>query len=218
MCVLYPEIKATFFSPSSIDLIEYRIDTGLGERHDDQLFGGADRTLSQLRAVEDPVLHHLSRAMANLLHAQQLTSHEPEDAFARAVVSRLIDRHRPNDSDGPAGCSGGLPPKHIRKVRKRLSGDLREGVSVVQLASECGLSVGHFARAFRQTFGESVHRHVLMLRIERAKHLLQASSLSLREVAHEVGYADQATFTESFGKVSGITPGRYRRQFAIHWQ
>ncbi|NJL20869.1 MAG: helix-turn-helix transcriptional regulator [Leptolyngbyaceae cyanobacterium SM1_3_5] len=47
-------------------------------------------------------------------------------------------------------------------------------------------------------------------RIERAKRLLDTSSLSLTEIAMECGFANQSHFTKYFHKYTGQTPKTYR--------
>jgi AraC family transcriptional regulator len=47
------------------------------------------------------------------------------------------------------------------------------------------------------------------LRIERAKTLLRLGQLSLVEIAVELNFSSQATFTRAFRKATGHTPGQY---------
>jgi AraC-like DNA-binding protein len=86
--------------------------------------------------------------------------------------------------------------------------------SMGDLAERCGLSIGHFARAFRQSFGSSFHKYLLEERVKRAQKLLRESNASLKQIALEIGYSDQPTFTESFTRVVGMPPGKYRRRFS----
>jgi AraC-like DNA-binding protein len=90
-----------------------------------------------------------------------------------------------------------------------LAGDLR----LAKLAQECGLSVSHFARAFKRSFGSSVHRYLILQRVEAAKALLQHSNHSLSEIALQTGFSDQPAFSRTFGAIVGTTPGRWRHQY-----
>ena len=51
------------------------------------------------------------------------------------------------------------------------------------------------------------------IRMETAKKLLLATSLSIAEVAEQSGYGDYRVFTKVFKKAEGITPSQYRRDF-----
>jgi AraC family transcriptional regulator len=90
-------------------------------------------------------------------------------------------------------------------VHAGLNGDLR----LLTLANECGLSISHFCRAFKQSFGMSVHRYVIQRRIEFSKFLLKSSSSSIAEIALQTGFCDQAAFSRTFGRLVGTSPRRW---------
>ena len=71
------------------------------------------------------------------------------------------------------------------------------------------VSVFHFARQFRGAVGETPHRYVIRLRVERAKDLLRDGRLSPAQVA--VGFADQSHLRRHFKRLTGLTP----RQFLL---
>jgi AraC family transcriptional regulator len=107
---------------------------------------------------------------------------------------------------------GGLAPWQKRRATELLAEHLDGALSLATLASECGLSVSHFAKAFRQSFRTSPHRYLILQRVEKAKALLARSACPLSELALHTGFADQAAFSRTFGAVVGIPPGQWRRQ------
>jgi AraC family transcriptional regulator len=106
---------------------------------------------------------------------------------------------------------GGLAPWQEKRaaemIRARLDGKLR----LSDLARECGLSVSHFTRAFRKSFGKSPYRWLLERRIDRAKVLLVTGDPPIADVAIRSGFSDQTAFTRAFGRMVGDSPGRWRR-------
>ena len=78
-------------------------------------------------------------------------------------------------------------------------------------ARKAGLSLSHFNRRFRRVAGESLARHVIVRRMDRARKLLRETPLSLSEIAEALGYADIFYFQRQFRAETGTTPGRYRR-------
>jgi AraC-like DNA-binding protein len=74
--------------------------------------------------------------------------------------------------------------------------------------------VGHFFRAFRESFGEPPFAHIARQRIQRAQSLMLSSRASLSQIAFDCGMCDQAHFTRVFRRVVGINPGVWRRQSA----
>ena len=60
-----------------------------------------------------------------------------------------------------------------------------------EAAKLVNLSSGHFSRAFKITTGLTYSQYVIQARIELAKHLLQASSAPISEIALICGLSDQ---------------------------
>ena len=106
---------------------------------------------------------------------------------------------------------GGLAPWQLKRVTELMAGSLMEGPALSRLAAACGLSPRHFTRAFRQSTGIPPHRWLLKYRVQRAKALLRARTLSLADIALRCGFADQSHFTRVFSREVGSSPGRWRR-------
>ncbi|SFS08146.1 AraC-type DNA-binding protein [Granulicella pectinivorans] len=159
----------------------------------------------------DPVLIHLSRVMCRLLERTPVSQTTIADHFVHSFYFHLLQQYG-NRNETATEFSGGLSPRHKRIVEEALSCSSRREIKIKSVADQCGLSVGHFARVFRQTFGSPFHQHIMKIRIQRAKELLLTSDLSLGQISQTIGYADQATFTESFTRATRVSPGRFRRE------
>lgn len=172
--------------------------------------GNMTQTIRHCLVCSDMAMLRLSRiAMELAIHPEERTS-ALSSTFAQTIYAhvactysliQLTRRH-----------TGGLSPSSKRLVDQELIHPFAGSATMSALAKQCGLSIGHFARAFRQTYGKPFYRCVLEKKVERAKELLHNRSMPLHVVAEQVGYSDQATFTESFSRVTGVSPGRYRRQ------
>ena len=106
---------------------------------------------------------------------------------------------------------GGLAPWQAKRATEMMTENLDGKIHLSDMARGCGLSVGHFTRAFRKSFGMSPYRWLLERRIDRAKSLLVTSNLPLADIALRSGFSDQAAFTRAFGRIVGDSPGRWRR-------
>jgi AraC family transcriptional regulator len=113
----------------------------------------------------------------------------------------------------PTVLIGGLGPSQKRRATELLSENLSGRIRLSELAAECGLSISHFARSFKASFGVSAHRWLVQRRIERSQELLVETSESLADIADHAGFADQAAFTRTFSQIVGISPGRWRRDY-----
>jgi transcriptional regulator GlxA family with amidase domain len=86
---------------------------------------------------------------------------------------------------------------------------------VTSLVRHSGLPKRTFDRRFRAATGYSPLAYVQALRVEEAKQLLETGSTPVDAVAREVGYEDTASFRRLFHRLSGMTPGDYRRKFQL---
>ena len=85
--------------------------------------------------------------------------------------------------------------------------------SVPDLARIVQLSVSHFSRAFKESFGLTPLAYVKARRIRHAKVIMLDTQRPLAQIALDCGMCDQAHFTRVFRKVVGISPSLWRRRF-----
>ena len=105
---------------------------------------------------------------------------------------------------------GGLPPRVLRRVREYVETHLDGNISLQDLADTAGLSVSHFARAFKQSEGVTPYGYLLQRRVQRSLDLLARTELPLAEIATASGFADQSHFCRRFRGLVGTTPSTYR--------
>ena len=84
-------------------------------------------------------------------------------------------------------------------------------IALQQVAEACDLSVGHFARAFRQTFRRPPYKWLIERRVDRARDLMTNSRLPLADIAIQSGFADQSALNRTFKRLHGVAPGIWRR-------
>jgi AraC family transcriptional regulator len=165
------------------------------------------------RVFHDPVMRSLCQALLPELAKPDQLNSLFIDHIGRALRAHIARVCGAMPSTPPP-VRGGLAPWQERRARDILSNNLNGELTLAQVARECGLSVSHFTRAFRQSLGVAPHQWLLRLRVDRAKERLLISDASLADVAVECGFADQSHFTRVFTKQIGASPGQWRRRFA----
>ncbi|MGE4406235.1 GlxA family transcriptional regulator [Pseudomonas sp.] len=103
----------------------------------------------------------------------------------------------------------------ILAVQQWLHETAAEEVALSALARRAGLEERTFLRRFRKATGMTTTDYCQRIRVGRARELLQIGRLPIERVAWEVGYADPGAFRKVFTRVVGLTPGAYRRRFAM---
>ena len=156
---------------------------------------------------------HLTQAILPCLNRPEMFSQLFMDSlFTLMICSHLVGkRHAQTHGSLLPQFKGGLAPwqKHrvVELLREHLDGELK----LATLADECGISVSHFARSFRRSFGTSAHRYLILKRVEIAKALFCLRKLktnSLVEVA-----ARQTGFLLTV--ISRAYPRRFTKMWSV---
>ena len=101
--------------------------------------------------------------------------------------------------------------RRLDRALSFIQGNLGEPLSIAAMASEACLSPFHFHRLFTSYFGQTPHRYVTRLRLERAAALLRGGDRDVVEVANACGFASAGSFTTLFAKTFGTPPARFRK-------
>jgi YesN/AraC family two-component response regulator len=105
-----------------------------------------------------------------------------------------------------------LNDKKLSKALTFMSEHCTENLSRKSVAEILNCSPVSLSRLFSKELGRSFKDEVLKFRIDRAKKLLHENGKTVTNVAFEVGYRDPNYFIATFRRVTGITPGQYRRK------
>ena len=83
-------------------------------------------------------------------------------------------------------------------------------IKINKLAADFNISRSYLYNIFRQTFGVSPQEYLMAYRIEKAKHDLENTDLSITEIYKRCGFVSEKTFFRTFLKYESVTPGKYR--------
>ncbi|GAA4914668.1 GlxA family transcriptional regulator [Streptomyces coeruleoprunus] len=90
---------------------------------------------------------------------------------------------------------------------------LHEPLQLRDLAARESMSVRTFTRRFREEVGLSPGQWLTQQRVERARHLLESTALSVDEVARRTGFGTAQSLRQHFQSATGVPPTAYRRTF-----
>jgi AraC-like DNA-binding protein len=85
-------------------------------------------------------------------------------------------------------------------------------LDVNEVAAASFLSTFHFSRLFKRNYGRTPNEYLAAVRIANAKTLLQNGGL-VSTVCSAVGFESNTTFCSLFRKMTGVTPGNYKRRY-----
>lgn len=152
------------------------------------------RSVDRVVALFDELISVLERrpTPAHLLAASGVAWH---------LLTRIaIDSILPAD--------GSPVERAIHYLESRIDG----AISVPELATLVGVSASHLSAMFRQTTGSGPAAYHASLKMARARHLLDTTTMTIAEVALTVGYIDPLYFSRQFRRTHGVSPTAYRAQ------
>ena len=127
--------------------------------------------------------------------------------FQRFVTHSDVDQR-----NAPPLTFGNVRDKRIRAALEVLgSADLARDISMDNIATAVNLSPSRFRHLFTQEVGETPHGCVRLLRMLRAKKLLEQSFYRIKEVMVMVGYCDASHFGRDYKKCFSVSPSLTRR-------
>lgn len=146
------------------------------------------------------------RGRDELLH--QITEQTSFDSACRVVEDYILKVFKMlsdmNSSSGQKQAR--LAVDYIQK--NYMDPDL----SLNDICSYLNISTSYFSTIFKEMTGETFTEVLIRTRMEKAKELLENTTLKNYEIAERVGFSDPHYFGISFKKMTGVTPTEYARE------
>lgn len=101
--------------------------------------------------------------------------------------------------------------KSVERVIHAMHENLGEPITIDDMARTAMFSKFHFSRIFQRVTGISPGRFLSALRLQEAKRLLLATSMTVADISHLVGYNSIGTFSSRFRGSVGVSPTEYRQ-------
>jgi AraC-like DNA-binding protein len=106
-------------------------------------------------------------------------------------------------------CESG-PALRIEQSIAYMTQHLDQPLQVATLAAQANISPSHVVALFKRRIGSAPMDYFTRLRMQRACRLLERTSLSVKEVASELGYDDPFYFSRVFKSINTVAPSEYR--------
>jgi two-component system response regulator YesN len=100
--------------------------------------------------------------------------------------------------------------QRVQHIVAFIGNNYQRKLSLREMANTVNLSPWWLCHLFKADMGTSPERFLVQVRLEKARHLLETSFLSVKEVMAEVGIWDAGYFSRSFKAAYGVTPARWR--------
>lgn len=132
------------------------------------------------------------------------------DMIRAYLIELFIKMFRLMENRGPK-IQTAKNTETVNKAIQYMKHNFNQEVKLEDLAIQSFLSKNYFSRLFREVTGISFSDYLQRLRVDEACSLLRQTDMKVIDIAQQVGFNDIKFFYEVFKKITGKTPGDYRK-------
>ena len=182
-----------------------------------------DPKLNLLGVLLPPLLHIQSgagtnstqlRTLLDCIETELRVSQPGEQAIvtrmAEAFLLRAIRDYVLSSSNEVRGLPAILRDRSIGRVLGLIHQQPEHPWTVASLADAANLSRSGFAARFKMRVGATPQKYLQRYRFRKAVNLLQTTDAKIFDIARQVGYDSESSFSKAFKRLLGKAPGAYR--------
>lgn len=158
------------------------------------------------RVYEKSIFYKEYQELNNL---QNMSTFTETHGILLQLVSRFLTQEIFKYTDGSH-----VPAKILNAI-SYIQLNLGRDLSVTQLAKRANLHTDYFSRLFQQHTGERPVKYIHEKRTERAQYLMVTTQMTFSEIATQTGFENVFYFSKIFKKITGMSPGNYKKQMDL---
>ncbi|MEG1297277.1 MAG: AraC family transcriptional regulator, partial [Niameybacter sp.] len=87
--------------------------------------------------------------------------------------------------------------------------------SIQLIADEFDTSISYLSQYFKEHMKITILEYSTLLRIEKAKEIMEFTHCNIQEVSDQIGYNNVSSFSRRFKQVTGQTPGEFKKALKL---
>ena len=107
-------------------------------------------------------------------------------------------------------AAGDVGYRQVTEAKQYIAEHFHEAIQLSEVARRLYLSTAYFSRLFKEKTGQTFSDYLAACRVDKARHLLATTDLSIAEVASAIGYQEANSFSRLFKARTGQSPSDYR--------
>lgn len=219
--MIFPPAVSFSFSPAdlgdeyniNLDVVVLRFDTDWLKAVM-SAFPVASEMILKIREMRSPVTVtgpkwiRLSSLLDDLVDCRK--NSQPLKIFS--ILELLSDRKDESVISDVNGTDPIMQESRREMIDRYLECNFSGKVTLAKVSDYVGMSRVYFSMFFKSLYGEGFADYLNRVRVEKSKQLLVATSKSLPAIASECGFKTVQYYNRIFRKVTGATPGTYRKE------
>jgi two-component system response regulator YesN len=101
----------------------------------------------------------------------------------------------------------------VHLVAAFMDSSFHRELSVDDLARGVNVSASYLSHLFKDEMGISPMQYLKLVRMRKAKELMETTFLNVKQIMNSVGVKDKCHFARDFKKTYGMTPAEYKAQY-----
>jgi transcriptional regulator GlxA family with amidase domain len=101
--------------------------------------------------------------------------------------------------------------KRISLARDWMEDNYNSDSTLEEIAVIAAMNSQHFLRMFKQVYHITPHQYLIDLKLKKAKHLLESTSLTINEICQTIGFESVFSFSVLYKKRFGLAPSHFRK-------
>ena len=175
--------------------------------------GTDELNFKQAAVFEKEQYHHFEPANENIKETlDQLLLHADNVLLRESKKFELLNHYFNSHSVQTYKCPFLNQKDNVNKVREAkrlLIGDLRNTITIRELAREVGLNEYNLKTGFKEIYGQTIHSYLKDYKMITAREMIETKDYQINEVADAVGYSNVSHFIEAFKKKYEVTPKQF---------
>jgi two-component system response regulator YesN len=104
---------------------------------------------------------------------------------------------------------------HIQRIQQFISKNLSQAITLKDIAAHVHLAPEYVCSLFKKHTGQTLSQYIIQQRVEQAKLKIITTQLSMREIAETCGFRDYCYFSNTFKKITGMSPSQYQKSVFV---
>jgi AraC-like DNA-binding protein len=102
----------------------------------------------------------------------------------------------------------------IMEAKNYIDTNTGKPLNISGLSKKLNINSQVLKKEFKAKFGKSIYAYQLQLRMDKACHLLLKQTVSIDQIAEEIGYNNTSSFILKFRELFGMTPYQYYKKYS----
>ncbi|PNF12652.1 AraC family transcriptional regulator [Enterobacter cancerogenus] len=160
--------------------------------------------------TKEPIIPHLIEAMISECTLSRVGAGGILARLADVMAAQIIRAWIEISNHDSAGWITAVRDPQVGKVLAAIHSDPGHDWNVEKMARVMGASRSSFAEKFTGIVGKTPARYIAEVRMHQARVWISRDGMRITEVAYQLGYDSEASFSRAFKRIIGIAPSRVR--------